>query len=98
MGSSFHITHVTSVHSRSTRILENECVYLARNHKVSLLVADGMDDEELYAGVSISSIYRAHGKFLRLLKSFFLMPFILLKKKIRYLSFFMIRNYCLLAL
>ena len=80
IGSSFHITHVTSVHSRyDTRILENECVYLARNHKVSLLVADGMDDEN-YAGVSISSIYRPHGKFSRLLRSFFLLPFILLMK------------------
>lgn len=79
--SSLHVTHVTSVHSRyDTRILENQCVYLAANHKVSLFVTDGMP-EELYAGVSISSIYRARSKFLRLLKSFFLMPLILLKKK-----------------
>lgn len=80
IASSFNITHVTSVHTRyDTRILENECVYLARNHNVSLLVADGGDDEN-YAGVSISSIFRSQSKFSRLLRSFFLLPLILLAK------------------
>ena len=77
----FHITHVSTVHSRyDTRILENQCVYLAAKHKVSLFVTDGMP-EELYAGVSIRSVYRTRSKFLRLFTSFFLMPLILLKKK-----------------
>ena len=64
-----NVCHVTTVHSRyDTRILENQCVYLARHFNVTLIVADGLQKEN-YSGVNINSLYEKKGKLARLLNS-----------------------------
>jgi glycosyltransferase involved in cell wall biosynthesis len=74
------IAHITTVHSRfDTRILENQCVYLAKIANVTLYVADGMAEEK-YADVSIISMFKSRGKVHRLLSSFFRVPLLLCKK------------------
>ena len=75
------VNHITTVHSRyDTRILENQCVHLAKKYNVTLLVTDGKPDEN-YSGVRITSLYSTKGKFHRLVCSFFKLPFLIKKRK-----------------
>ena len=74
------IAHVTTVHPRfDTRILENQCVYFAKDASVTLYVADGKNDEK-YADVSIISMFKSRGRVHRLFNSFFRVPVLLCKK------------------
>jgi glycosyltransferase involved in cell wall biosynthesis len=64
------ITHLTSVHPRyDTRIFIKECSSLAKieNYKVSLVVADGLGDEEK-SGVAIYDIGKLEGRLNRIFK------------------------------
>lgn len=51
-----HIVHLTSAHPRyDTRIFEKECMSLANDYNVSLIVADGLGDE-IKNGISIFDV------------------------------------------
>ncbi|MCK5538590.1 MAG: glycosyltransferase family 4 protein [Bacteroidales bacterium] len=65
------ITHLTSAHPRyDTRIFIKECCSLANieNYKVSLIVADGLGDEE-ENGVAIFDVGNVEGRVNRILKT-----------------------------
>lgn len=65
------ITHLTSAHPRhDTRIFIKECGSLAKieNYKVSLIVADGIGDEEKN-GVHISDVGKLQGRLNRIVKT-----------------------------
>ncbi len=65
------ITHLTSAHPRyDTRIFIKECISLAKvkNYKVSLVVADGLGDEEK-SGIAIFDIGKVEGRANRIFKT-----------------------------
>jgi len=63
------ITHLTSAHPRyDTRICIKECVSLAKKYEVSLIVADGLGDEEKN-GVKFYDVGKLKGRMNRILKT-----------------------------
>ena len=65
------ITHLTSAHPRyDTRIFVKECCSLAKvdNYQVSLVVADGLGDEEKN-GVDICDVGKIEGRLNRIFKT-----------------------------
>jgi len=60
-----NITHLTSAHTRyDTRIFVKECCSLAKKYEVSLIVADGLGDEEKN-GVNIFDVGKIGGRLNR---------------------------------
>lgn len=67
----YSITHLTSAHPRyDTRIFIKECISLAKMHdyEISLIVADGLGDEEKH-GVKIYDIGKIEGRLNRIFKT-----------------------------
>ncbi|NRQ01172.1 glycosyltransferase family 4 protein [Marinobacterium sp. xm-d-530] len=66
----YSIAHLTSVHPRrDTRIFVKECCTLAEaGYAVSLVVADGLGDENV-ASVQVIDVGRLHGRLSRLLRT-----------------------------
>jgi len=63
------ITHLTSAHPRyDTRIFFKECISLAKNYKVNLIVADGLGDEEKNT-VYIYDVGKVEGRLNRIFKT-----------------------------
>ena len=63
------ITHLTSAHPRyDTRIFVKMCSSLAKIHDVSLIVADGLEDEAK-SGVKIYDVGKSEGRFNRIVKT-----------------------------
>jgi len=63
------ITHLTSAHPRyDTRIFIKECVSLSKEYDVSLIVADGLGDEEKN-GVTICDVGKIEGRLNRIFKT-----------------------------
>jgi len=63
------ICHLTSVHTRyDVRIFEKECKSLSKYYEVSLIVADGLGDEENYS-VNIYDVGKLHGRLNRIFKT-----------------------------
>ena len=66
---SYSITHLTSAHPRyDTRIFIKECQSLAKLYDVSLVVADGLGDEEK-DGIKIYDVGKLQGRMNRIFKT-----------------------------
>ena len=65
----YKITHLTSAHPRyDTRIFIKECVSLSKKYEVSLIVADGLGDEEKN-GVKFYDVGKTDGRLNRIFKT-----------------------------
>lgn len=63
------ITHLTSVHTRyDTRIFSKECISLAKNYKVNLIVADGLGNE-IIKNIHIYDVGKKDGRLNRFLNT-----------------------------
>ena len=66
---SYKITHLTSVHQRyDTRIFVKMCASLTKIYNVSLIVTDGLGDENK-SGVKIYDVGKSKGRFNRIIKT-----------------------------
>lgn len=66
MSLGLHVAHLTSAHTRAdTRIFLKQCRSLARNYRVTLVVADGKGDD-VVEGVTVRDVGRETGRLRRM--------------------------------